>query len=190
MITEGEFQTAVAETVGSFLEARGFRSAGGEGYGARFAADEVVFSVDLDAGRSWQLEVSARMSRDSEPSLALSDLLRAAGAKEEQILPLRLVQVTERETLVRELLSATAALDGHLRPALAGDAAFFENARRIRSDHAAAYTARVVDRSRIAEADEAWTAKDYDRVNDILDPVRERLDETHARRLAYAKRKL
>jgi hypothetical protein len=49
---------------------------------------------------------------------------------------------------------------------------------------------QVVNAPAIAEADTAWQGHNYGLVCELLRPIREELDDTHLRRLAFAESKL
>jgi hypothetical protein len=63
-------------------------------------------------------------------------------------------------------------------------------ARTLRSERAAYYTAQLGSRGLLDEADAAWDEKDYGRVHDLLNPIRDSLGESHRRRLKFAEKRL
>ena len=58
-----------------------------------------------------------------------------------------------------------------------------------RSRRAAAYATAVQNRALLRAADDAWAQKDYGRVQDLLNPMRDALGVT-PRRLDFAEKKL
>jgi len=88
--------------------------------------------------------------------------------------------------------SSTAAqlLSGCGRPFLRGDPSAFARARALRSERARAYTGELQLRGVLEAARAAWEERDYGRVHDLLNPLRDSLDEVHRRRLAFAQKRL
>lgn len=66
----------------------------------------------------------------------------------------------------------------------------FAAARRLRSERAAQYTAELRNSAILEAADVAWKKKDDGRVHDLLNPIRDSLDESHRRRLTFAEKRL
>jgi hypothetical protein len=73
---------------------------------------------------------------------------------------------------------------------VAGDRDTFAAARELRSHRAEAYTQNLRGRGVLETADAAWGERDYGRVHDLLNPIRESLDRVHRRRLEFAEKKL
>ena len=122
--------------------------------------------------------------------LELPDALRATDCPPSDVESVSLIQTHEVEPLERLLGHVPEVIGECAAPFLDGDRRSFNAARGIRAERARAYTARVVNAPAIAEADSAWQASDYKQVCKILRPIREELDDTHRRRLAFAKSKL
>lgn len=191
MITPAQFIDAVDRTLNPVLSAKGFAMVATDDFTVEFRGAAASLVVRYEQ-RSHELSVWLSDFEDDsgEPPLELPDALRATDCPSSDVDSVSLIQTHEVEPLER-LLGRVADVIGKCATAfLAGDPRSFEAARRIRADRARAYTAKVVNAPAITEADSAWQARDYEQVCKLLRPIRDDLDDTHRRRLAFAESKL
>lgn len=190
MITPGQFVGLVDRTLGPVLSQRGFMMVPTEDFSVAFRRPPVSVQSRYEPGsHALTIWLSAR-DDDGEPPLELADALRATDCPAEEINFVSLMQSGEPEAAGRILTRAAGVLEECATGYLDGDLALFERARAIRLQRARAYTAEVTSAPALAEADRAWHAHDYERVREVLAPVREALDVTHRRRLEFAERRL
>src|SRR5919198_3357224 len=192
MIDEATFEQDVRRKVGGVLDAYGFEPASASGFRVRFEKPPAYVEVTYDASRSHEVSIWLRESSDDrEPPLELADVLRATDRSAEDIEFAELIQTSDADALSRLLERASRLLRqcaGGLFLTDGRDA--FAAARALRSARAAAYTTEVRNRGVLDAADAAWEKKDYGRVHDLLDPIRDSLGEPQRRRLEFAAKKL
>ena len=143
-----------------------------------------------ERGHELAVWLSDMEDNSGEPPLELADALRATACPASEVEAISLIQAHDVEPLQRLLERVAEAIGSYAGPFLRGDQRCFDAARSIRADRARAYTAEVVNGPAIAEADTAWQARNYKLVCQILRPIGDQLDDTHRRRLAFAKSKL
>jgi hypothetical protein len=190
MITAARFIEAVRRAFAYLTEEFGFRLGEPGDYVVRFERDAVYLSVDYDAGRSHEITVWVGDANADEPPLELADVLRAADAAPADIASVELMQTGDPKVAERLLEHAADLLHFHGRPFLEGRPEAFAQARSLRSRRAAEYTKDVRSRHVLEAADEAWAQKDFARVHDLLNPIRDSLDNTHLRRLMFVEGRL
>lgn len=193
MIDETTFERVVRRIIGRTLDAYDYdhEPSGSDAYRVRFERLTSYVEVTYDAARSH--EVSIRLGECpavSEPPLELADVLRATDCNVEDIGSVELIQTSDADALGRLLERAAALLRECAGRALGGGHDAFAVARAIRSERAPAYTAELRNRGALAEADAAWKEKDYGRVHDLLNPIRDSLRPSDRRRLEFAEKKL
>jgi hypothetical protein len=191
MITPVQFIDIVDRTLGPGLSARGFAMVAPDDFNVEFRGASASLVVRYEE-RSHELSVWLVDFKDDsgEPPLELPDALRATDCPPSDVESVSLIQAHEVEPLQRLLGHVAGAIGKCAATFLEGDHRSFAAARGIRADRAHAYTAEVVNAPAIAEADSAWQARDYQQVCKLLRPIREALDDTHRRRLAFAEGRL
>jgi len=75
-------------------------------------------------------------------------------------------------------------------PFLAGSAAFYHDLARANERASIAYEREQISKRIRKEADAAWDAKDFTRVLELYEPIREVLTEIETKRLAYAQKQV
>lgn len=191
MIDDGTFADVTRRTLGATLAAYSYGPAIADPFRVRFEKPSSYVEVVYDASRSQEVSIWLGESpNSSEPPLELPDVLRATSCDADDVQFAELIQTSDPDALERLLERASELLrrcasrfleDGH-------DA--FLAARTLRSERAAYYTAQLRSRGLLDEADAAWDEKDYGRVHDLLNPIRDSLGESHRRRLKFAEKRL
>jgi len=191
MITPAEFVDIVDRALRPVLSAKGFEMVATGNFTVEFRSRSTSLVVSYEQ-RSHELAVwLSEVADDSgEPPLELPDALRAANCAPSVVDSVSLVQAHDVEPLARQLEHVAEVIGTCSATFLDGDRRSFDSARQIRASHARACTAEVVNAPTIAEADKAWQARKYERVCEMLWSIRDDLDETHRRRLAFAESKL
>lgn len=191
MISTADFERMVHTALSGLLAASGFRLGDASPYRVRYDCDATFVDVDYDASRSRELTIwLGDAARGNEPPLELPDALRATSCGAEAIEQIARSQTEDAAVLAQILTGARDLLAEFGAPFLRGDASAFTTARRVRSQRARTHTAELRDRGVYEAADTAWVDKDYGRVHDLLDPIRDSLDESHTRRLEFAEKRL
>lgn len=191
MISSADFEQMVESSVGKLLTAEGFRRVDELPFRIRYERGALFVDVEYETSRSRELTIwLADADRNGEPPLTLSDALRATDCDAEAIERVARSQTGDAAFLGRLLFDARDLLFTFGQPFLNGDESAFARARQIRSDRARSYTAGLRHRPVLEAADAAWQAKDYGRVHDLLNPIRDSLDESHRRRLTFAEKRL
>lgn len=191
MIDEGDFARLVHRTLGAALEPYGYKPAGADAFRVRFQKPSSFVDVTYDAARSQELSIWLGESpTDPEPPLELADVLRASGCDADDIRFAELIQAPDADALERLIQRVADLLRGCANRLLADGHDAFAAARRLRSERAAEYTAELRNSAILEAADVAWKKKDYGRVHDLLNPIRDSLDESHRRRLTFAEKRL
>jgi hypothetical protein len=190
MIDEATFADIVRRTVGGALRPYGYEPTTPDGFRARFEKPASFVEVTYDAGRSQEVSIwLGELPADGEPPLELADVLRATDCSPEDVKFVELIQTSDADALGR-LLDRAAQMLRECADRFLGDGRdAFDAARALRSERAAAYTAGLRNREVLKAADAAWEAKDYGRVHDLLNPIRDALGESHRRRLEFAEKK-
>jgi hypothetical protein len=191
MISMADFEQMVKSSVGELLTAEGFRRGEGLPFRIRYERGALFVDIEYETSRSRELTIwLGDADRNGEPPLTLPDALRATGCGAEAIERIARSQTGDPAFLERLLNDARELLSRFGQPFLRGDDSAFARAREIRSERARAYTAELQTRPVLEAADSAWQAKDYGRVHDLLNPMRDSLDESHRRRLRFAEKRL
>jgi hypothetical protein len=191
MIDEVTFEQVVRRKVGGVLDAYGFEPTSASGFRVRFEKPATYVEVIYDASRSHEVSIwRGESSDDREPPLELADVLRATDCSAEDIEFAELIQTSDADGRSRLLERASRLLRQCAGLFLTDGRSAFAAARALRSARAAAYTTEVRNRGVLDAADAAWKKKDYGRVHDLLDPIRDSLGEPHRRRLDFAEKKL
>jgi hypothetical protein len=157
-------------------------------YSIRFERAPIFLQVDYDV-RSHEVPIWIGDGDDAEPPLELTDALRAVGVNATDLVAAS-IQTSDPVALARMLRRASELVRAYCAPFLQGSRDAFEAARRLRSQRAKAYTEDIRDSHALAAADDAWAKKEYGAVHDLLNPIRDRLDASHRRRLEFAQKHL
>lgn len=190
MIDERGFEEVACQTVGSVLGAYGYMLVAATDFRVRFERPTSYVEVTYDASRSNEVSIWLdELPAHTEPPLELADVLRATDCGSNDIRFAELIQTTDAVALRRLLARAAQLVRDCATPFLDDGRESFDTARELRSRRAAAYTARMRNRPVFEAADAAWAEKEYDRVYDLLNPIRSSIDEPHLRRLEFAERK-
>ena len=191
MIAPAEFAPIVDRVFGQVLSTKGFAMVATNDFTVTFRSASASLMVSYQQ-RSHELTAWLSDVEDDsdERPIELPDALRATDCPASEVDSLTLIQAHDPEPVERLLRRVADVIWKYASPFLEGDRASFDAARRIRADRARALTAKVVNAPAIAEADSAWQARDYEQVCKLLRPIREALDDTHPRRLAFAESKL
>jgi hypothetical protein len=120
----------------------------------------------------------------------LADALHATECSMEDIGFAELMQPSDLDALRRLLKRATRLLRECVGAPTRRQPKAFAAARTLRSARATAYTVELRTRGVLEAADAAWELKEYGRVHEILNPIREALGEVHRRRLEFADGKM
>lgn len=199
-MTSDTFSSRAIATFDPILAKHGFRLAAQNASAVRFENLPMFVEVTHHPG-SKELNVWVGDVRSPEPPFELADVLRAAGGSSDAIESVALMRTDDDSVLSGFLDRGARLLDAHADALLRGDEAAFDEARRLRSARAVEYTRRVQERSRLNAArlrhesrlnaaEAAWKDGDYDRFHDLLNPVRDSLDQEGRRRLAFAEKQL
>jgi hypothetical protein len=199
-MTSDTFSSKVIDTFDPMLAKRGFRLATQNASAVRFENLPMFVEVTHHPGRR-ELDVWVGDVRSLEPPFELADVLRAAGGSSEAIESVAVMRTDDDSVLSGFLDRGARLLDAHADALLRGDEAALDEARRLRSTRAVEYTRGVQQRSRLnaaclrlesrlSAAEAAWKDGDYGRVHDLLNPVRDSLDQERRRRLAFAEKQL
>jgi hypothetical protein len=134
------------------------------------------------------LEIGLQGDRSKEASHSMSEIIRLV--EPEKLAEYRdyaACTVTDVAEGVRRL---AALFRRYIDAGILDDGGFFE---RLRRSHTAAVDNywREMDLARVRrELDAAWHAKNYAKVIEVLEPLREHLSSTELRKLEYAKKNL
>lgn len=191
MIDERTFVDIAGATLGAALEPHGYQQTNVDGFRVRYEKPASYLEVTYDAARSHEVSIWLADSQGaSEPPLELSDALRVTDCSPEDVRFVELIQTSDADVLGRLMERVSAVLRRCASGFLEGRRDAYTAARRLRSERAALYTAELHNRGALEAADAAWTEKDYGRVHDLLNPIRDSLDESHRRRLTFAEKRL
>lgn len=191
MINEATFADVVRRVMGSALEPYGYELANAGGFRLRFETPDSYVAVTYDASRSHEVSIwLGELPEDAEPPLELADALRATDCGVEDIRFAELIQTSDVKALSRLLEQASQLLREFAYQLLEGRHDAFVAARAMRSERAAEYTEELRNASVLEEADAAWARKEYGRVHDLLNPIKDTLDDSRRRRLEFAEKRL
>ena len=191
MIDQQTFTGVVDRTLGAALVTRGYEPTEQGGFQLRFQKESSFVEVTYDAARSQELSIwLGELPVDAEPPLELADVLRASECNADDIRFAELIQASDADALERLMRRAADLLLGCASKFLADGHDAFRAARQLRSERAAEYTRGLRDRAVLEASDVAWTNRDYGRVHDLLNPIKDSLDHSHRRRLAFAEKRL
>jgi hypothetical protein len=188
MIGESDFENTVRGALEVPLASYGYRHVESDGYRVRFDSPSHFVEVFYDAARSHEVAITidALQRWSDSPPMQLSDVLRATNCSEVDVRFAESIQVSDEAALERLLVRIAKLLRENASGFLEGQPALYSAAEHIRSEQAEQYTLEVVRRPILEESDLAWASKDYGRVRDLLNPIKDSLSETYRRRLALA----
>lgn len=191
MIDERAFADLAHRTLGAALQSYGYQAAGADPFRLRFQKPSSYLEVSYDASRSQEVSIWLGESPTGpEPPLELADVLRATDCDADDVRFAELIQTSDADALGRLLDRAADLLRRCAKQFLEDGHDAFTAARRLRSEHAAEYTAELRNRGLLEAADAAWQKRDYGRVHDSLNPIRDSLGDSHRRRLTFAEKRL
>lgn len=190
MIDERTFAREVSRVFDDLLAQFGYESISTNDYSVRYDAPRSFVQVDYDPARADEISVWLGDPSNIEPPLELADALAATACNPEALDGIALMQTADAGVLRRLLQRAAELLEECGYEFLSGDDAAFSRAREERSRRAHHYTRSLTNRGTLERADVAWTNREYDLVHDLLSPIRDSLDSSHRRRLAFAEKRL
>jgi hypothetical protein len=190
MITANRFSDEVLRSFAYLTDEFGFELGEQTDYAIRYERDAVYVSINYDATRSREISVWIGDETATEPPLELPDLLRATDSGGSAADDVALMQTADADAAARLLSLAADHLRSRGRAFLAGRPEAFAKARWLRSERAAEYTQGIKNRHVLGAADEAWATKDFGRVHDLLNPIRDSLTDAYLRRLKVAEKRL
>ena len=182
------FKEAVLSSFG-FLHSRGFRSVAEEITMVRYESQNVY--VNIYHGRG-SFEIGAEVGRISGGDCYGLDYIVSWAGKEawdaEGFGRGTLFQVSTKQGVQNTVPKVAKILEKYGGPFLSGDPAFYENLQRVNEESSLAFEKeQMVTRIR-KEANTAWTAKDFARVVELFQPIRDNLTEIDRKKLVYAEK--
>jgi hypothetical protein len=177
-----------AQVAFSFLESAGFRLVEQENARLGYESDQTLFSIEWDV-RSGELNIFVGLKPrkgEKRDSFSLSDLLRMEGVDAPE--SLQPFQVSEEERLPAFLGRLAEDTRVHASSALAGDRMFFRRLEIFRNSQSSALLRDMTVRRVRLDADEAWRARDFNRVVDLYSLIGEEMNQAEKGRLEYARR--
>ena len=186
-IEPGDFQAAVHDC---FVTRLGMTAVEQARYVARFERPPVVIAVGYDATRSWELDVWLGHADRADDRIDIAHAVEAIGCPRAVVAGLAPMQTGEPHVLRKLLARVADALEGCGAALLSEDGAALDRAFALRAAQAAEYERVEAAQYVLEAAEEAWAAKDLARLVDLLEPIRDRLPPRHARRLAFAEKRV
>ena len=181
------FCTAVEKAMGDLVLKHGFQVIERGRSLLTFETDKVEVALSYDDQRSFEVGVGVRLKPNSaEPAYSFDELLRVQNVPaNEWSTGYAARNVEAAEMIIRRIADI---LDRHAAPLLDADPDAWARLEEQRRSDCIAYasTTRMAHAKRVA--DEAWVAKDYQKVVATLEAVESELGHTDAAKLAYAKR--
>lgn len=190
MIDESTFSAEVRRTLGDLLGKVGYDVTRSDRYSVRFEKPAAFVEVNYDAHRSQELSIWLGDRTEAEPPLEFVDALQATDCTPENLENVALMQTGDPAVLGRLLEHAAGLLSDCGQEFLAADKGAFDAAREFRSRQAEKYTIGLRNQDVLEAADIAWADKDYGRVHDLLNPIRDSLGGAHERRLRFVEKRL
>jgi hypothetical protein len=184
-----EFTEIADEILGDLLSTHGFVRVGKEHDLSIFESATCTLTVGHDSQRSSEVFIGLnRRDGMRGPDFNFSEVLRAA------LVPPGLQPTgyaVRDEKSVRHLLQTMAALLAtYCVPLLRGDCSAWSKLESQRDADATHYATENRVRVTLNGATEAWHAKDFAKIVEILGPVRPMLGASDLAKLEYAERKL
>jgi hypothetical protein len=183
------FKDAVLSSF-KFLRDLRFRPVQREMTFVRYESSKVF--VNVYHGRaSFEMGVEIGRLSQADERLTLSSIVALAGAEKAEGFGRHVMfQVSSREGVQQFVPKLAALVQKYGPPFLRGDDDAYCEALKARALAWAQYQKQVtIDQSR-EKAEPAWHAKDYVRVVELYQAMREDLTQVEAKRLAYAERRL
>jgi len=184
-----EFAEIADETLGALLKAHGFVVVARERDLAEYESTACTLAVGYDSQRSCEVFIGLnRRDGARGPGFGFDEVIRAASVPA-NLQPMGYAARDEKS--VRHLLQTMATLlTVYCVPLLRGDEAAWSQLVTQRSADAARYANDNRVRLTLNSATDAWRARDFAKVVELLDPVRHMLGTADRARLEYAERKL
>jgi hypothetical protein len=184
-----EFTEIAEEILGDLLSAHGFVCVDKVQNLAVFESTTCTLTVGHDNQRSDEVFMGLnRRDGTREPDFSFEEVVRAASVP----LNLRPTGYAVRdEKSVRRLLQEMAALlTAYCVPLLRGDRSAWSTLVSQRAADATRYAIENRVRLALNSATAAWLARDFEKVIEVLDPLRPMLGASDRAKLQYAERKL
>ncbi len=182
------FKEAVLSSFG-FLRSYGLRPVEEDPTFVRYES-EAVF-VNVYHGRA-SFEIGVEIGRKDRPEKYGLDYLVSWAGKQawaaEGFGRSTMFQVSSREGVQRFVPKVAELVKKYGEPFLAGSTAFYEELVKANERASIAYQREQILMRIRKEADAAWGAKDFCRVFELYEPIRESLTEIETKRLSYAQK--
>ncbi len=181
------FCTAVEKALGDLVSKHGFQVTERSRCLLTFETDKVELALSYDDQRSFEVGVGLRLKTNfAQPAYSFDELLRAQNVTANEWstgYAARNVEATE--TIIRRI---AGILERHGAPLLEADPDAWVKLDEQRRSDCIAYAATTKMALAKRAADEAWIAKDYQKVVATLEAVESELGKADAAKLAFAKR--
>lgn len=181
------FYTAVKRAMRHLVLKHGFQvTERGRSFIA-FETAKVEVALSYDDQRSFEVDVGLKLKTNAaQPAYSFDELLRAQNVPtNEWSTGYAARDVESAETIIRRI---AGILERHAERLLDADPAAWEKLDEQRRSDCIAYAGMTKMAHAKRVADEAWVAKDYQKVVAALEAVESELGKADAAKLAYAKR--
>lgn len=184
-----EFTEIADEILGDILSTHGFVRVDKREDLAVFESATCTLTVGYDSQRSSEVYIGLnRRDEECGPDFNFGEVMRAA------LVPTGLQPTgyaVRDEKSVRHLLQEMAALlTAYCEPLLRGDKSVWSNLVSQRDADATQYAIENRVRLALSSVTAAWHAKNFEKVTEILGPVRSMLGASDRAKLEYAERRL
>ena len=184
-----EFTEFVDEILGDFLRGQGFVRAGYEQDLVIFESASCTLTAGYDSQRSCEVFIGLnRCNATRGPDFSFDEIIRAASVPA-GLQPIGYAVSDEKS--IRHLLQTMAALLAeYCVPLLRGDYSAWSKLESQRDADATQYAMENRVRLALNGASEAWRAKDFAKIIEILGPLKAKLGASDRAKLEYAERRL
>lgn len=190
MIDERTFQIKVERAFRTLMASLNYYQTRSDGYIARYENDLFFFEVRYDANRTNELTFWFGRLGSSDLPLEIADILQFAKCDESIVIAVGQIQTDKADILEHKLNATANYMRQYCTGTLSGGEEEYEKVYRDMGVRSQEYTDRLSIQPILDTAEIAWVQKEYDRVHDLLNPIKDHLDNRLKRRLRYAEKKL
>jgi len=155
-----------------------------------YSNDKVVVMFSYDKNRSFEIECSFQLlqKKDQDFPFTLSELLLYHNASEKNLLSG--IQVSDEDNLKPVIREISSYLKKYGQDILQGSKNAYTVLENFRNKESENYTDEVVLRPVIIKAERAWNEKNYLEFYKLLNPYKDKLNESDKKKLAFSFKKI
>jgi hypothetical protein len=190
-IMDLQLQTIAAQEFAFLKSEYGFKCVKNSPWLVRYESDVVFINIYFDWNRSYEFGCELGRNDNLRGSLKvpfdIGEIIRSKGNSDEHIGSS--FQVTSRDSLEKFAKELASSLKYYAHEFLRGSSDAFNQVADLRDKECKEYALEKELRLMRSKLGDAWHNKDYQKVIELLSPLREKLRESELKKLKYALKK-